>query len=300
MSGAVDPALMNDFVECFVSDILVEGALSESSATSSSALVVSEAKVVYWTSEDHDVHRAAGFEMVPLDLSRFAAAATPAAAAGGRGEGRAAMAKPCHLWVKRTKRAKAAGSARGGSKAIGDVALVNELMCGSIGATRAALVKEGFAAIGASVGAFQLFVKGAKGASAKKRRAAVEPIVDLCLSLADPRADDAAAIGVGAEAPSAYHRVARRFDVPCAHLWLRRRPAKGERAALDATAARGGGDGVGYEDAFEASIRRGAGVSTPGLSDAAVTETLRRCVAAMRAHFRDAIPGARPFARRAR
>ena len=176
---------------------------------------------------------------MPLDLSRFAAAATTAAAAtggAGGGERRAAMAKPCHLWVKRTKRSKSAGSAKG-VKAIGDVALVNELMCGSIGATRAALAKEGFAAIGAPVGTFQLFVKAAKGASAKKQRAAVEPIVDVCLSLADPRADDAAAIGVGAEAPSGYHRIARRFDVPCAHLWLRRRPAKGELAALGATAA---------------------------------------------------------------
>lgn len=57
---------MDDFVECFVSDILVEGALSDSTAASSSALVVSEAKVVYWTSEDHVVHRAAGFEMVRM------------------------------------------------------------------------------------------------------------------------------------------------------------------------------------------------------------------------------------------
>lgn len=58
------------------------------------------------------------------------------------------------------------------------------------------------------------------------------------------------------------------------------------------TMAARGGDGIGYEDAFEASMRRDASVPTPGLSDAAVTETLRRCVAALRAHFRDALPSA--------
>ena len=299
MSSAVDPALVDDFVECFVSDLLESDAFAALDAN-----VVTDVKIVYWTSEDHAENRGAGYDMLPLDLSRFAAAA-----AGG-GETRAALPRPCHIWVKRSKRSSSKG------KALSDVALVNELMCGNVAATRSALRKEGFSPVGVPIGPFQLFVKKASkaksGSSEKKskkknkeasssraatsssrKHAATEPIVDVCVAVNDPSADDSASSATSIDAPSMHHAVARRFDVPCAHLWLRRRPSKLRRDADAAAASLGlGPDGTmtrlsGADDPFAFSSKV---PDAPGLSNAAVTETLRRCVVALRAHFRDSLP----------